>query len=149
MEERVDPLFYRLIKVFMRGSFERSLPVGNLEYLDLANLAAFMSRVIENAAAAGNCVIVGRGRRNCCAVARMRFKYSSTRRGRRRCGGCALGKREETSDLLNTIDQERASFVKTYFGKEWPTRHFYHMLNSRVGDEMLIQMIVDEVSALS
>src|ERR1035438_8064654 len=34
MEERVDPLFYRLMKVFMRGSYERSLPVTGLEHLD-------------------------------------------------------------------------------------------------------------------
>jgi len=30
LEERVDPLFYRLMKVFMRGSFEKSLPVSGL-----------------------------------------------------------------------------------------------------------------------
>src|SRR5689334_8029634 len=61
LEERVDPLFYRLMKVFMRGSYERSLPVGNLDYLDCENLVPFMSRVIEKAATAGDCVIVGRG----------------------------------------------------------------------------------------
>ena len=60
VEERVDPLFYRLMKVFMRGGFGRSLPPGNLDYLDCASLVAFMSRVIERAAAGGNCV-VGRG----------------------------------------------------------------------------------------
>ena len=61
MEERIDPLFYRLMKVFMRGSYERSLPVGGLEHLDADSMAVFMQRVIEGAAAAGNCVIVGRG----------------------------------------------------------------------------------------
>jgi hypothetical protein len=61
MEERVDPLFYRLMKVFMRGSYERSLPVGGLEHLDADGMVVFMQRVIERAAAAGNCVIVGRG----------------------------------------------------------------------------------------
>ena len=61
MEERVDPLFYRLMKVFMRGSHERSLPVSGLEHLDADSMVVFMRRVIEGAAAAGNCVIVGRG----------------------------------------------------------------------------------------
>jgi cytidylate kinase len=152
MEERVDPLFYRLMKVFMRGGFERSLPVGNLEYLDCANLADFMSRVIENAAAAGNCVIVGggapyvlRGR----AVAFHVFIYAPWEEKMRRLR--ELGKSEgEAADLLNTIDQERASFAKTYFGKEWPMRQFHHlMLNSRVGDEVVIRTIVDEVSVLA
>jgi hypothetical protein len=40
--------------------------------------------------------------------------------------------------------------AELHFGKEWPTRHFYHlMLNSRLGDEVVIRTIVDEVSALS
>ena len=40
--------------------------------------------------------------------------------------------------------------MKTYFSKEWPTREFYHlMLNSKVGDEVVIRTIVDEVAALS
>src|SRR5271170_3545395 len=61
MEERVDPLFYRLMKVFMRGSYERSLPVSGLEHLDADSMVVLMQRVMEGAAAAGNCVIVGRG----------------------------------------------------------------------------------------
>jgi len=61
LEERVDPLFYRLMKVFMRGSHERSLPVNGLENLDADSMVVFMQRVIERAAVAGDCVIVGRG----------------------------------------------------------------------------------------
>ena len=61
LEERVDPLFYRLMKVFMRGSHERSLPVSGLENLDADSMVVFMQRVIAGAAAAGDCVIVGRG----------------------------------------------------------------------------------------
>ena len=140
LEERVDPLFYRLMKVFMRGSFERSLPVGNLDYLDCANLVPFMSRVIENAAADGNCVIVGAARLICCAAVRMRFTFLFMPRGRRRCAGCASLARAtpKRAELLQSIDHERATFVKTYFGKEWPTREFYHlMINSKVGDEIV------------
>ena len=49
------------MKVFMRGSHERSLPVSGLEHLDADSMVVFMQRVIEGAAAAGQCVIVGRG----------------------------------------------------------------------------------------
>ena len=60
-EERVDPLLYRLSKVFWRGSYERSLPVTGLETFDADQMVALMQRVVEEAAAAGNCVVVGRG----------------------------------------------------------------------------------------
>jgi cytidylate kinase len=151
LEERVDPLFYRLMKVFMRGSFERSLPVGNLEYLDCENLVPFMSRVIERAAAGGNCVIVGRGAPYLLrdrADAFHVFIYAPWGEKMRRLR--EIGKSEtEARELLQSIDQERATFVKTYFGKEWPTREFYHlMLNSRVGDEIVTRTIIDETLAL-
>jgi cytidylate kinase len=152
LEERVDPLFYRLMKVFMRGSFERSLPVGNLDYLDCENLVPFMSRVVERAAAAGNCVIVGRGATYLLrdrADAFHVFIYAPWDEKMRRLR--ELGKSgAEATELLQSIDHERATFVKTYFGKEWPTREFYHlMINSKVGDEIVIRTIVDEVAALS
>ena len=43
LEERVDPLFYRLMKVFMRGSYERSLPVSGLEHLDADSMVVLCS----------------------------------------------------------------------------------------------------------
>jgi cytidylate kinase len=151
LEERVDPLFYRLMKVFMRGSFERSLPVGNLDYLDCENLVPFMSRVIENAAAAGNCVIVGRGAPYLLrerADAFHVFIYAPWDEKMRRLR--EIGKSEaEAAELLQSIDHERATFVKTYFGKEWPTREFYHlMVNSKVGDEIVLRTITDATAAL-
>jgi hypothetical protein len=152
LEERTDPLFYRLMKVFMRGSFERSLPVGNLSYLDCENLVPFMSRVIEGAAAAGNCVIVGRGATYLLrdrADAFHVFIYAPWDEKMRRLR--ELGKSEaEAAELLQSIDHERATFVKKYFGKEWPTRAFYHlMVNSKVGDETVIRAITSEIEALS
>jgi cytidylate kinase len=151
LEERVDPLFYRLMKVFMRGSFERSLPVANLDYLDSENLVPFMSRVIERAAADGNCVFVGRGSSYILrdrADAFHVFIYAPWEEKMRRL--LEIGKTAaEAADLLQTIDQERASFVKTYFGKDWPTRQIYHMmLNSKVGDEIVLRTILHEVAAL-
>ena len=61
LDERCDSLFYRLMKVFIRGSYERSLPVTGLAHFDADSMVAFMHRVIDGAAAEGNCVIVGRG----------------------------------------------------------------------------------------
>ena len=60
-DECVDPLLHRLFKVFARGSYERSLPVSRIQAFDADQMVALLHRVIEDAAAHGNCVIVGRG----------------------------------------------------------------------------------------
>jgi cytidylate kinase len=140
------------MKVFMRGSHERSLPVSGLENLDADSMVVFMQRVIEVAAAAGNCVIVGRGapyllrdREDAFHV----FVYAPVEEKIRRVR--ALGKSEaEAVELVGAIDQERATFVKKYFGKDWPTRHLYHlMLNSAVGDDIVVRTIMDEMETLN
>jgi len=152
LEERVDPLFYRLMKVFMRGSYERSLPVNGLEHLDADSMVVFMQRVVESAAAAGNCVIVGRGApyvlRNRDDAFRA-FIYAPLAEKIRRVRD--LGKNEdEAAELVSAIDQERATFVKKYFGKDWPSRDLYHlMLNSAVGDEAVIRTILNEIEILN
>ena len=151
LEERVDPLFYRLMKVFMRGSYERSLPVSGLEHLDADSMVVFMQRVIEGAAAAGDCVIVGRGApyllRNRPDAFHV-FVYAPVEEKIRRVR--ELGKSEaEAVELVGAIDHERATFVKKYFGKDWPSRYLYHLLlNSAVGDDIVVRMILDEMEAL-
>ena len=62
-----------------------------------------------------------------------------------------LGKTEaEAVELVEAIDQERATFVKKYFGKEWPSRHLYHlMINSAVGDDVVVRTILDEMETLN
>ena len=134
LEERCDSKFYRLMKVFIRGSYERSLPVTGLENLDADSMVAFMHRVIDSAAAEGNCVILGRGapyflraREDAFHV----FVYAPPEDKIRRVQ--AAGKsEEEAAELVATIDEERATFIRTYFGKEWPNRHLYHlMINSK------------------
>ncbi len=151
-EERVDPLFYRLVKVFLRGSFERSLPVSELETFDADSMLVLVQGVIEQAASAGNCVIVGRGspyflrdRADAFHV----FVYAPWEEKIRRVR--AIGKTEtEAIELVGTIDRERATFIKKYFGKEWPNRYLYHlMINSKVGDDIVIQMVLGEIAALN
>lgn len=151
LDERCDSRFYRLMKVFMRGSFERSLPVAGLDHFDADSMMAFMHRLIEGAAAEGNCVIVGRGapyvlreRQDAFHV----FVYAPWEEKIRRVR--MSGKSEdEAVELVSTIDQERATFIQKYFGKEWPNRHLYHvMINSKIGDDLVVRAILNEVAAL-
>ncbi|HEV2687849.1 MAG TPA: cytidylate kinase-like family protein [Bryobacteraceae bacterium] len=150
LDERCDSLFYRLMKVYMRGSYERSLPVSGLDHFDADSMVAFMRRVIERAASEGDCVIVGRGstyslrdREDAFHV----FIYAPWDEKIRRVR--ATGKSQaEAEELVSTIDRERATFIQKYFGKEWPNRHLYHlMINSKIGDEKVIEAILHGVAA--
>ena len=152
LDERCDSLFYRLMKVYMRGSFERSLPVAGLDHFDADSMVRLMQPVIERAADEGNCVIVGRGATYFLrdrADAFHVFIYAPLEEKIRRVK--ATGKSEsEALDLISTIDQERATFIQKYFSKEWPTRYLYHvMINSKVGDEVVVRVITDEMLDLN
>lgn len=152
VDERCDSLLYRLMKVYMRGSFERSLPTAGMDRFDADTMVALMQRVIERAAADGNCVIVGRGapyflrnREDAFHV----FVYAPWDEKIRRVRMSGMSEAEAV-ELVSAIDQERSTFIKKYFGKEWPTRHLYHlMINSKVGDEAVLKTILDAVAALN
>ncbi|HEV2416718.1 MAG TPA: cytidylate kinase-like family protein [Terriglobia bacterium] len=151
-EERCDTLFYRLAKVFMRGSFERGLPVTGLERFDADRLVEMMQELMEKAVSEGDCVIVGRGspyflrhRPDVLSV----FIFAPLEEKIRRVK--ALGKSDaEAVELITSIDRDRATFVKKYYGMDWPTRSLYHlMINSKVGDETVVRMILDEMALLN
>src|ERR1700691_4313738 len=58
--ERVDPLTYRLAKGFWRGSHQRSVQSSDAHILDADRFLCLSKQVVEQAAIAGRCVIVGR-----------------------------------------------------------------------------------------
>src|SRR5579864_1883872 len=60
-EERTDPLYYRLFKSFLRGSYEGSLNAHKLNLVDSENILKMTERVVQHAAKKGDSVIVGRG----------------------------------------------------------------------------------------
>ncbi len=150
-DERRDPLLYRLAKVFARGSYERSLPLEGSEVFDTDRMVRMVTRVIENAAASGNCIIVGRGSS---FILRNRpdafhaFIYAPMEEKIRRLLETGISEAEAVH-LLGTIDKERAAFVKQYFGKDWPTRYLYHLwINSDPGDEYVMAAILASIANL-
>ena len=60
-KEKNDPLYYRLFKSFLRGSYEGSINAPKLNLVDGETRLKTTRRVVANAAERGNCVIVGRG----------------------------------------------------------------------------------------
>jgi cytidylate kinase len=145
-EERTDPLYYRLFKSFLRGSYEGSLNAHKLNVVDSESILKITERVVQHAAGKGNCVIVGRGSqhflRNRPDTLRL-FLYAPRDAKVRRIMG--RGKTEnEAQERVDTVDRERADFIQKYFHVEWPDRAVYHaMINTAVGDEAVVHMILD------
>src|SRR5215470_15500391 len=140
-EERTDPLYYRLFKSFLRGSFEGSINAPKLNLVDSESIVRITRRVVENAATCGGCVIVGRGSqqflRDRPDTLRI-FLYAPPAAKVRRL--LARGKSErEAEELVATVDRERADFIQKYFNVQWPDRGIYHaMINTAIGDEATV-----------
>ena len=145
-EERNDPLYYRLFKSFLRGSYEGSINAHKLNLVDSECIVKFTERVVLRAAETGNCVMVGRGsqhflrdREDTLRV----FLYAPRESKVRRL--MARGKNQnEAEQLVDTVDRERSDFITKYFGVEWPNRPLYHaMINTSIGDIAVVQSILD------
>jgi cytidylate kinase len=146
--ERLDPLIYRLFRVYARGSYERALPMGGMQFAT-DHMVNTLHTVIRDIASRGKCVIVGRGSTY---ILRERpdafhvFVYASVDEKVRRLR--SIGKTErEALQLVEEVDRDRASFIRHYFGKEWPHRPLYDlMINSQFGDEYVVDSILEQVA---
>jgi cytidylate kinase len=143
-EERNDSLYYRLMKSFVRGSFEGNMNTQKLELLDADVMVQLTKKIVRRVAAAGNCVIVGRGSAyflqdlpNAFHVFVYSTREQKMRRLRREGKSSA-----EAAHLIDTIDHERAAFIKRYYGKCWPDRYLFHMMvNGTTGEEAAVDTI--------
>ena len=150
-EEQVDPLYYRLFKSILRGSFEGSINLHRLKLLDADSIVRSSEKIIQRAASEGNCVIVGRGSQH---FLRDRpdtlriFLFAPRNEKVNRLKKEGIEERE-AEELVNTVDKERAAFVEKYFHLEWPNRPLYHaMLNTAIGDDTVIRTVLDLQSTL-
>lgn len=145
-DEKVDSTFYRLAKVFWRGSYERSMPMPDAEAFDADCMMSMMERLAARIAEEGQAVVVGRGspfflrdRDDTFSV----FLYANRQEKINRLvdSGKTSG---EAQELIDTVDQERKAFIKHYFNADWPTRSLYDlMINSGMGDEHVIAIILE------
>jgi len=150
-EERKDSVRYRLFKAFMKGSFEGTLNAPKLKMVDADCIKDFTRRLVTDVAREGNAVIVGRGsayhlhdRPDAFHV----FVYAPfEEKVRRLCGG---GKSEtEAIELAETVDRDRAAYIKQYFDLDWPPREYFHvMINTTMGDERVVDTILHSVALL-
>jgi cytidylate kinase len=149
-EEKNDPAYYRLLKAFMRGSFEGSLNAPRLHMVDTECVREIVQQLLPEIADAGKAVIVGRGsayylskRLDAFHV----FIYAPFHERVRRLQ--ATGKsQKEAIELVETVDRDRADFISKYFNVDWPGRHRFHlMVNSGMGNEVAMEVILNALAS--
>jgi len=148
-QEKQDPIYYRLLKAFMKGSFEGSLNAPRLNLVDTECIRDVMAKLLPEIVEEGNCVIVGRGssyflseRTDVFHV----FIYAPFEERVRRLESTGKSEREAI-DLAETIDRDRAEFIKRYFKVEWPGRDRFHlMLNSAMGNGVAVTIILNAIA---
>jgi CMP/dCMP kinase len=148
--ERVDPWLYRLAKVFWRGSHERSVALPDSDIVDADHLICLTEQVVDKAAEEGNCVIVGRAAAyflrertdTFCvflhAPRELKFKRILEE----------VKNEAEARLLLDTVDEDRRTFIRHYYKVEWPARELYHaMLNTAMGIDATVDTILTLVES--
>ncbi len=150
-EERRDALHYRLFKAFIRGSFEGTMQAHRVKMVDADCIREAAEKVVRDAAREGNCVIVGRGSAYYLQSnpdAFHVFIYAPFEEKIQRLRD--MGKTEEEAHVLvETVDQDRAAYIKQYFKLEWPFREIYDlMMNSSRGDDVVVDTILSSVAGV-
>jgi len=148
-EERRDSMLYRLAKVFWRGSSERSARFEDYDLLDADRLVCLSRQVIEQAAAVGQCVIVGRGA--ACILRHRNDTYCvflyAPRDVRFRRVLEQVRDEVKAIDLVDRVDRERMEFIGHYFCAEWPGRELYDaMLNTAMGIDTTVDNILNLIN---
>ena len=144
-EWKNDPAVYRVFKSFLRGAFEGALPpTDRLKLLDARRIATVSEQAVNHALSGGPCVIVGRGSqyflRNRKDVFRI-FLYASRdyKIHRLICNGTP---ERDAIEQIDTIDRDRAAFVKKYLRLNWPGRHLFNaMFSTETGDSSVSEML--------
>jgi cytidylate kinase len=134
-----------MMKAFFRGSVEGVQNAETMKMVDADCISDIARRVVIAAATEGRAVIVGRGaayylhdRPDTLHV----FIYAPTEEKMRRLQ-IAGESRQRAQELVETVDRDRAAFIKQYFKRDWPDRQLFHlMINSAVGDDAVVATVL-------
>jgi cytidylate kinase len=146
-DERVDSWLHRVSRRGLwRGAFEGVAVSAETEVFDAETMAALGKSLIMEAHSRGNCVIVGRGaqcilqdREDVLHVFVHAPRAERIARARRRAPSAP-----DIEQLMRSTDQQRADFIRHYFGCDWKNIHLYHLLiSSELGEETVAGVIVE------
>lgn len=145
-EERMDSRLHRLSKAFWRGSYERNSAALGSQVFDTDHMMSMMQEIMNKISREGNGVVVGRGapyllRENPDAFHVFLYAPRAEKIRRTIADGHS---EEEAESMVDSVDRERATYVKHYFNADWPTRSLYHlMMNTAVGNDPVVQTILE------
>ena len=152
-DERVESWVEQLLRALAKGALvEGAGSPAAARLFDSERLVAFAGRAILEAAALGNCVIIGRGGQ--CILQEHEdtlhvFIYAPwperVNRVRRRVAADV-----DVEATTREIDRQRATFIRKYFQRDWQNPHLYDlMISSTLGEEVVCATILCAMGAAS
>jgi len=145
-DEHVESWLTRLNQQAMRSAaLAAGLEIGDDSVFDAGAMVKITQKVLEEAYAEGNCVIVGRGSQ--CVLQHKPdvyhvFVYAPLKERLRRLH-MRLEPGANPEQRLRTVDEERAKYLQQYFGKSWCNPHLYDlMVSSREDEESTAEIIL-------
>ncbi len=143
-DEHVDPWTRRIGRALRFGGFE-AVAVVDGDVVDSDRVATLSGLIVQEAAAVGRCVIVGRGAQ-CLLRGRPDvfhvFVYAPREERARRLRE-RLGPGADVEFALDEVDRERAAYTRRYFGENRLDLHLYHlMVNAALGEEAAVSTIL-------
>ena len=137
-DEHVESWLKRLNQQAMRSAaLAAGLEIGEDSLFDAGAMVKITPKVLEEAYAEGNCVIVGRGSQ--CVLQHKPdvyhvFVYAALKERVHRLQN-RLEKGANVEQRLRTVDEERAKYLQQNFGKSWCNPHLYDLMVSSREDE--------------
>jgi cytidylate kinase len=129
-DERVDPWFHRMVKALWQGGYEGAASTIEAVPVDSESVAALSSAIVQEAAALGDAVIVGRGAQ--CLLARREDAFHVSVHAPRKLRLARLRERlpaaANLEAMLEERDRQRAAYVQRYFNRDWTDRRLYHLV---------------------
>jgi len=137
-DEHVESWLRRLNQQAMRSAaLAAGLELRDNAVFDAEEMVKISQKVIEQAYAEGNCVIVGRGSQSVLQhkpEAFHVFVYAPHRDRILRLRA-RLPKGSDVEQHIRSVDAERAKYLQEYYGKYWLNPHLYDLMVSSHPDE--------------
>lgn len=144
-DEKVDAWIHRITRSIWGLSADGISPIAPIELFDAQKAANLAKRVIEEAHAIGNCVIVGRGAQ-CVLKGRKdvfhAFVYGElNQKVQKLRARLAPGANVEAK--MQSTDQQRQEYIRLHYKEKWHNPHLYDiMIDSKGRNEKTADIII-------
>jgi cytidylate kinase len=145
-DEHVESWLRRLNQQAMRSAaLAAGLELRENAVFDAEEMVKISQKIIEQAHADGNCVIVGRGSQ--CVLqhkpdAFHAFVYAPHKERLHRLRA-RLGKDVDVEQRVRSVDAERAKYLQEYYSKHWLNPHLYDLMISSHEDENKAAQVIE------